>query len=648
MSWQSIKSLLNKLDLWDEGMPLQGVDFRRQKQHNWDALRKWGSGFGDRIDDYFSNVDQRIDDQLKANTMKDEEIDFRHSDMLDKTFDTMRKRGDYFDDELSKRGVNVEWFGAIGNGSVDCSDAFNTAITRASQISGIVYVPSGTYLLQKDLIFKSNITMKLDRNATIYAPGQYFRFDATDIGYDGGVTNVLVEGGRFSGDFDADSVVNSHADGNAFNGCLHHASNIEFSHVTFHMTTSNSHTFDLGGCSDIWIHDCIFEGMKPTVNREYVEAIQVDYSAVPCLTYHEGQDAFVDGIPTRNVRVTNCIFKPVYATNGDIKYYAPNALGEHVAFSEGDPHNIEFSDNVVVDAIPANDTLSINGWVHFQSVYGLKISNNLFKSTDKQLATAIGLFSAGSNLPSALNASKNGGTDSIQDDITISGNHFTGFENPTPAIFGIVCCHGNSTMGSGVLEIINNSFDHMIPENYNWDTDSVGSDLLNISGFTSVTIKNNIVNNARRFLYIQESSDTTIQCSYTIENNMIKNVAYVPIVISTSDTVAHTISIDSNTFIHVRGCVSIISRGSSLVFSNNKIWFHMHSRISAASVYKDVSININVIDASIYNNNSHQSTDANYQYSNNYNINHQPYVWNNNYFNGNLSNIKIDTSGAGN
>lgn len=96
------------------------------------------------------NLNQRVNDQIIAGTIKDEEIDFRHSDMLKKTFETMRKRGDFYDNEFAARGVNVKWFGAIGDGEHDDTDA----IQKAIDIGKSVFVPEGTYLITKPLKLK--------------------------------------------------------------------------------------------------------------------------------------------------------------------------------------------------------------------------------------------------------------------------------------------------------------------------------------------------------------------------------------------------------------------------------------------------------------------------------------------------------------
>lgn len=110
------------------------------------------------------NLNQRVDDQIAANTIKDEEIDFRHSDMLKKTFETMRKRGDFYDDELASRGVNVKWFGAKGDGVADDSDAIQAAVDTGSS----VFVPAGTYLITKTISLKLQNFIGAGANQTIF------------------------------------------------------------------------------------------------------------------------------------------------------------------------------------------------------------------------------------------------------------------------------------------------------------------------------------------------------------------------------------------------------------------------------------------------------------------------------------------------
>lgn len=95
------------------------------------------------------SLNERVNDQITAGTIKDEEIDFRRSDMLEKTFDTMRLRGDFFDQEFAVRGINVKWFGAIGDGMTDDTTAIVAAM--ASTADNKLFFPRGTYLISESI-----------------------------------------------------------------------------------------------------------------------------------------------------------------------------------------------------------------------------------------------------------------------------------------------------------------------------------------------------------------------------------------------------------------------------------------------------------------------------------------------------------------
>lgn len=93
------------------------------------------------------NIDDRFNDQIAGSTNDNELIDYRHSDMLSKTFSTAKLRGDFADTSLKQLGVNVRWFGAVGDGVTDDTKAIQTAISTAQ--SGdvkCVYFPAGKYL----------------------------------------------------------------------------------------------------------------------------------------------------------------------------------------------------------------------------------------------------------------------------------------------------------------------------------------------------------------------------------------------------------------------------------------------------------------------------------------------------------------------
>ena len=80
------------------------------------------------------NIDDRFNDQIAGSTNDDETIDFRHSDMLQSSFKTMRKRGDFWDEEIQGRGVNPRWF-HTGETSTE------TAIAQAIQVAAELNLP---------------------------------------------------------------------------------------------------------------------------------------------------------------------------------------------------------------------------------------------------------------------------------------------------------------------------------------------------------------------------------------------------------------------------------------------------------------------------------------------------------------------------
>lgn len=102
MSWK-----WPKLTLKDEPGPMQNVEFRRQKQFNWDALRGWALGlfksftdYSDSLDAKMSDFDKRFDDQMSAATDGDKDlsevVDARRPDGGN-AYDTIGDRMDAMD-----------------------------------------------------------------------------------------------------------------------------------------------------------------------------------------------------------------------------------------------------------------------------------------------------------------------------------------------------------------------------------------------------------------------------------------------------------------------------------------------------------------------------------------------------------------------
>jgi hypothetical protein len=56
--------------------------------------------------------------------------------------------------------VLPEWFGAIPDGVIDCTDAINAALTSISAVGGLVYFSSGEYVISDQLVGYSKVSLK--------------------------------------------------------------------------------------------------------------------------------------------------------------------------------------------------------------------------------------------------------------------------------------------------------------------------------------------------------------------------------------------------------------------------------------------------------------------------------------------------------
>ncbi len=146
---------------------LQGKNYRDHLNRNWEngdqAIAEQNKAI--------SNIDDRFNDQIAGSTNDNEVIDFRHSDMLSKSFTTAKSRGDFFDKEFQGRSVSVKWFGAVGDGATDDTAAVQAAIDFCKNFNGesdgehsyhhyTVLFPYGKYYLAGTNILIANVSLK--------------------------------------------------------------------------------------------------------------------------------------------------------------------------------------------------------------------------------------------------------------------------------------------------------------------------------------------------------------------------------------------------------------------------------------------------------------------------------------------------------
>lgn len=413
------------------------------------------------------SLNQRVDDQIAANTIKDEEIDFRHSDMLKKTFETMRKRGDFYDQELANRKINVLWFGAAADGKTNDLNAVSDAITAAEQQGGgTVYFPKGDYNLSGFLQLKSHVNIEFAKGVNVYRTKWLVCWSRSlKPGYGGGVCDVTVTGGSFH----AHEIDGQYVSGEAssINFALHHAQDITIKGAHFRHCTNPGHTLDLGGCDNVTVVDCIFEGSTGDQEYWYDEAIQVDNSTAGGESYNDPDNPSIgyDGIASRYVTVKDCVFKPSYNADGTIETYAPKPFGTHSAVGKVEaPHHLTFTNNKVIDVTPST-TNRLGGWLHFVAGNHIVIANNYFEQTNPVSTMAISFYqdakfvdpAKAGELPMVWDITD--GPLNNYETISVTGNQFIRF---TQNVTGLIHFDHDSTLTGPHFNNVRISDNHLV------------------------------------------------------------------------------------------------------------------------------------------------------------------------------------------
>ncbi|MFC2675357.1 MAG: glycosyl hydrolase family 28-related protein [Lacticaseibacillus rhamnosus] len=115
------------------------------------AFNEWNETAQSSWQDFVNSNKEIIESVDPGGKVLSEITEFRRSDMLNKTFDTSKARGDFFDIDLQQRAINVKWFGAKGDGENDDTQAFKDAISFANTNGFSIYVPSGQYVISSTL-----------------------------------------------------------------------------------------------------------------------------------------------------------------------------------------------------------------------------------------------------------------------------------------------------------------------------------------------------------------------------------------------------------------------------------------------------------------------------------------------------------------
>lgn len=265
--------------------------------------------------------------------------------------------------------MNIAQFGAKGDGVTDESAIINIALaSKGNDYLKLNFNNSGVYLAQQEVILYSNTTIDL-QGATIKtcydgdAHSEYVVFaqglrimnnreSLTTAGY-GAVKNITITNGTFDGDATGVSIF------------LIHAENVLINKIHFKDCCVGGHVIDFGGCKDVLIEDCFFDGFLIDVDANYYrEMIQFDYANKSNVPYWgDGAGYQYDNIPCINFTVNRCEF-----SKGSGRFY-PTCVGGHNN-NDGVFENIKITNCVFDDTSFAS--------IRIPKAKGVTISGNTF------------------------------------------------------------------------------------------------------------------------------------------------------------------------------------------------------------------------------------------------------------------------------
>lgn len=271
---------------------------------------------------------------------------------------------------------NVRDYGAVGDGAADDSGAVQAAVDAAGAYGTVAFEAGKDYVIQDVILLPSGITIEgngaiLRKRAGAVQRALFANKSAVDaVGYGAGGRDITIRNMAIRGDY-------SVALGSTVDPVItfHHVTGLTITDVIF--SEGTGHYLDLLGCDTIRVERCEFRGIRNAATREFSEAIQIDVSTAEGTSYRDEEPSSFDGLPTRNVKVTHCVF--TNHTVAGTTYPLPHALGAHsgaLIDDAGYYQDIWFTDNIMRgwSEIPT----VWHGWVHLPGSRRVTIRGNTF------------------------------------------------------------------------------------------------------------------------------------------------------------------------------------------------------------------------------------------------------------------------------
>ncbi|MDK9867028.1 hypothetical protein ACP3TM_08595 [Staphylococcus sp. IPLA37010] len=413
------------------------------------------------------------------------------------------------------------------NRNQDIAPLIQKAIDKVGPNGSTILIPDGNYTWSRTVDLTSNVKIRFGLGARIvknYKGDLFFGSSYGEQGYDAGITNVHIEGGRFVGDLEK---------GYDLITTLHHSSNATFRNMVFY-ESSSTHTFDLLGCENIDFDSCAFIGYRLTNNTNHKEAIQLDHS------YRQGGGAkedisSYDGLPTRKITINKCKFLPIKDDKGKVKYPAPNIVGQHRSIIGNNPSYVKITNNVMRDGVGmAKNNEWLGGWIHFRGINHLEITGNEFNAYNTiGYARAIQLYRTTSNLMMEdITKSSPRITLSVPeplDNVIIKDNVFKNFKSTTDK--SVINVNGARFDGKDYfcrfIQISNNNFEWNAPSN-SVTANNVGQTLITAELMRHSSVVDNACRISKTFIEIGDCN------SVAINSNNFEQMKHTNIIVSST------------------------------------------------------------------------------------------------------------------
>lgn len=249
--------------------------------------------------------------------------------------------------------VNVKDYGAQGDGTTIDTSAIQQAISSVSSLGGVVYFPSGVYLLDASVLFYSNQQLVFEPGAVLKQGAAInnllMTYCAADTTVYNGTHDCVIFGATFDG--------STYTTNNTLVGLVH-AKNITFENCKFFNAYGTWHNIEINSSYNVKLINCEFEGSRKTgANGEMIQIDAINNADTWPWDSNRGQ---IDGTVSKCIEICGCLFRDNTVTP---------AIGNH---SQIINQYINIHDNTFVGLT------TTRGVINLQNSLYVDVHNNVF------------------------------------------------------------------------------------------------------------------------------------------------------------------------------------------------------------------------------------------------------------------------------